>query len=49
MTRQELQRLQGILDSLPTTVAQDAAILQGELLTAASRSWRVLLHSSRSP
>ncbi|CAL5225405.1 g8216 [Coccomyxa viridis] len=30
VTRQELQRLQGILDSFPTTMAQDAAILQEE-------------------
>ncbi len=49
VTRQELQRLQGILDSFPTTVAQDAAALQGELVTAASKSRHVLCHSCCSP
>ena len=29
VNRQELRRLQGILDSFSTTVAQDAAVLQG--------------------
>ena len=49
VTRQELQRLQGILDSFPTTMAQDAAILQGELLTATCKSWHVLPRNSCSP
>ena len=30
VSRKELQRLQGILDSFATTAAQDDAILQGE-------------------
>ena len=38
VTRQELQRLQGILDSFPTTVAQDAAVLQGELVQQPARA-----------